>query len=367
MEVSELNLVNTMFETSQNPYENQPNPERPPDTAVNIQQGRMPLRNNFNTPRSLSASTIDSSPPSEMDYAERVATLNNCMDVEMSNSPMDYTRNIVLQQMHSDNEVVPNASCQVNLSTLPVPLSNIPYKANAPADPNLWDGHFGTISLFGINKFLQSNTQNISCSLICMAEFVKQRNITNCNGNKITQIDSFSEAALTFIQAIHKAGWDKLNMVNKTSLRHNIKMQFAEAGPPNNNKGKRNLVKRNPPPIPPHLPQKQLEEVRNRLEQRKTNKKSTKSYVQALSLASDILKLRDAFLVLPNKKIIEIHKAMLNKEPSKGKKIQFTTKGPSRKQAIIPIPSQQADIIMSNAGFHVSSINSWLKGIKSTF
>jgi len=103
MEAPELNLVNTMFETSQNPYENWINPKRPPDTAVNIQWGRMPLRNNFNTPRSPSALTMDSSPPSEMDYAKRVATLNNRMDVEMSNSSVDYTRNIVLQQTHGDN------------------------------------------------------------------------------------------------------------------------------------------------------------------------------------------------------------------------------------------------------------------------
>ena len=117
---------------------------------------------------------------------------------------------------------MPNASCQSDLSMLPVPPSTIPYEANALAEPNLWDSHFSTISLFGMNKFLQSNAQNISCSLIYIAEFVKQRNITNHDGNKITQIDSFSEAALTFIQTIYEAGWDKLNAVNKSSLRHNI-------------------------------------------------------------------------------------------------------------------------------------------------
>ena len=60
--------------------------------------------------------------------------------------------------------------------------------------------------------------------------------------------------------------------------------------------------------------------------------------MQALSPASDILKLRDVFPALPNKKIIEIHKTTLNKKPPKDKKIQFTTKGLSRKQAIILIP-----------------------------
>ena len=366
MEAPELNFANTMTETSRNPYENRINPERPPDTAVNIQWGRNTIRNNFSTPCSHSASTMDSSPLSEMDYAKRVATLNNQMDVEMSNPVGEGTRNCTPQQMQDDHKAVLTTSCQHDSSTLLVPPSTIPYEANAPADPNLWDGYFGATSLFGTNEFLLNDAWNISSSLIRIAEFVKQRNTTNWDGNKITQIDSFGEAALTFIQAIHKAGWDKLNLANNISLRQNIQMQFVIAGPPSNDKGKRSLVAKVPPPIPTRLPKKQIEEAKKHWEKRKINNKSTKSFAQAASPASDILKLRDAFLVLPNKKIIEIHNATLNKEPIKGRKIQSTTKGPSRKQAIVPIPLVQANIIMNNAGFHVSSINSQLKGIKST-
>jgi len=49
----------------------------------------------------------------------------------------------------------------------------------------------------------------------------------------------------------------------------------------------------------------------------------------------------------------------------KGKKIQSTTKGPSRKQAIVPLLGQHINSIMNNAGFHVSSINGLLKNLKS--
>jgi len=49
----------------------------------------------------------------------------------------------------------------------------------------------------------------------------------------------------------------------------------------------------------------------------------------------NILKLRDTFPALPNKKIIKIHNAVFNKLMNKDKKIQITTKGLSRKQAII--------------------------------
>jgi len=128
------------------------------------------------------------------------------MDIEMFNPVGEGTRNCTSQQMQDDHKAALTTSCQNNSSTLPVPLSTIPYKANAPADPNLWDGYFGATSLFGTNEFLLNDAQNILLSLICIAEFVKQRNIINRDGNKITQIDSFGEAVLTFIQAIYEAG-----------------------------------------------------------------------------------------------------------------------------------------------------------------
>ena len=129
----------------------------------------------------------------------------------------------------------------------------------------------------------------------------------------------------------------------------------------------RNPIEKIPPRIPTQLPPKQVEEVRKRMEQRKNKKnQAPKSYAQASSPAADVLKLKDAFLTLPNKKIIEIHNASLNKTNTKGKKIQYITKGPSRKQAIVSLLGQYTTTIMNNAGFHVSSINSHLKGLKST-
>jgi len=51
----------------------------------------------------------------------------------------------------------------------------IPYQANQPADPQLWNGNFSPISLFGINKFLTSDAKNIvgNCSLLRIAAFIK--------------------------------------------------------------------------------------------------------------------------------------------------------------------------------------------------
>ena len=286
----------------------------------------------------------------------------------MADPMTDYSCAYLPQDPHVYNEAAPIDSSQSAPSTLPVPPSAIPYEANILADPNLWDGHSRPISLFGTNEFLQSNARNVSCSLIRMAKFIRQRNITDHNGNKIPQIDSFGQAAFDFITAIYEAGWDKLYTLDKNTLRHKIQMQFSDLAPQVQNTDKRNPVERIPPPIPKRLPRKQVEEVKKCLEQKKTRGKNpAKSYAQVSSPANDILKLRDAFPALPNKKIIEIYNTSLNvTQPKDKKKISITIKGPSRKQAIVPLLSQHVNSIMNNTGLYINSINGLLKGIKST-
>jgi len=55
--------------------------ERPEDNAYNIYHGHSLSQTSANKPRSNFPSPMDDSPPSEMDYAERVTSENN---VEMS-------------------------------------------------------------------------------------------------------------------------------------------------------------------------------------------------------------------------------------------------------------------------------------------
>ena len=50
------------------------------------------------------------------------------------------------------------------------------------------------------------------------------------------------------------------------------------------------------------------------------------------------LKIKEAFPTLPNKKVLEMHNAAFAQPVNKTKKVQYTTKGPSRKQVIIPVP-----------------------------
>jgi len=309
---------------------------------------------------------MDSSPPSEMDYAERINIENNGMDIETLDQEMEglYSSapSVNMLQTPPQNKEVSNSI------TAPVTPAAIPYEANSPADPNLWDSHFGPVSLFGTNEVLQNDTCNISCSLIQIAQFIRQRNISNHDSNTIPQLNSFGDAAFDFISAIHEAGWNKLNTSDNKHIGNKIKEQFGHQPPANREKTK-NLMKRTPLQIPQRLPPKQVEEIRKKLDQRKSKRKLSlpMSYAQASSQAADILKLKDAFLALPNKKIVEIHNAALNVPQPKGKnKRSFTTKGPSRKQAIVPLLDQHVKSIMNNAGMHINSINGLLKNVKSS-
>jgi len=112
-----------------------------------------------------------------------------------------------------------------------------------------------------------------------------------------------------------------------------------------------------PPPIPPCPSKEQMENSKKRQEAHSTKGKSSPyllmSYAQATNAAVSILKIKEAFPALPNKKILEIHNMAFPKPDNKEHKIQHTTKGPSRKQAIISTSDNIKDTIMEDANTHI--------------
>jgi len=86
-----------------------------------------------------------------------------------------------------------------------------------------------------------------------------------------------------------------------------------------------------------------------------------------ISIALNILKIKEAFPALSNRNILEIHNMAFSKQNrNKERKIQPTMKEPSRKQAIIPTSSKLTKTIMEDANSYVFQINVLLKNIKST-
>ena len=75
---------------------------RPDDTALSIQRGRPPSCASTESSRSSSPSLMDDSPPSDCDYAKRVAVQNN-MDIEADDAlpsagPQKYDFAMLLSQ-----------------------------------------------------------------------------------------------------------------------------------------------------------------------------------------------------------------------------------------------------------------------------
>jgi len=87
----------------------------------------------------------DSSPPSEVDYAEHVAA--NCnMDIEITDLSLPLAENATCFafSLPASNpcvslEEAPNSaiSSNIDISTKPSPPEVIPYSMNVPADPSL--------------------------------------------------------------------------------------------------------------------------------------------------------------------------------------------------------------------------------------
>jgi len=208
----------------------------------------------------------NSSPSSEIDYAERVAT--NCNihieTMDFSLPPVENATRFSFSLPASNPRVpleeAPNSIniSDIDLSAEPSPPEVIPYSVNVPVNSSLWDGSFMVTSLFGTNEFLSSDINNIMCSLQCMACFLRQQNVKDWNANNIRQLDPFGESAWDFISAIFKSGWDTLATTNKSSIRDNLAKEFGKTTkpPPNVNICHGVHISKVPPLSLPALPRK---------------------------------------------------------------------------------------------------------------
>jgi len=78
-----------------------------------------------------------------------------------------------------------------------------------------------------------------------------------------------------------------------------------------------------------------------------------------------MLKIKETFLNLPNKKIEEMQKIINSLKDKSKPKINITTKNPLRKQVIVPMNTDLAKKFIKDSSLHVVNINHALKAIKS--
>jgi len=94
--------------------------------------------------------------------------------------------------------------------------------------------------------------------------------------------------------------------------------------------------------------------------------KTTKFYTQASkppANTAEVLKIKKAFPALNTEKIDQVNNIIKGTTKPKPR-IQMTTKGPSRKQIIIPISKENVDSFIKNSSLHVTNINMQLRNAK---
>jgi len=94
-----------------------------------------------------------------------------------------------------------------------------------------------------------------------------------------------------------------------------------------------------------------------------------KSYAQAsksnLSKVEDILRVKQAFPSLSADEVRKILKVKNSSEGKKKLKLNMTTRGPSRKEVIIPMTKSNAELIMKSVHKQITNINEHLKNSNS--
>jgi len=178
---------------------------------------------------------------------------------------------------------------------------------------------------------------------------------------------------------VYQANWDSFYTDNKaTTLRAKISFKFTPRIAPNTSKSNKDTTKHIPVtiekvPLPPPLLAKSKKEVNIISKYFQNNKPSVELKKPAMSYAqaskptvnmSEVLKIKEMLLTLNAEKIDQISnivKGNLKPKP----RIQMTTKGPSRKQVIIPISSKNNSNFMKNSATHVVNINRLLRNTKS--
>ena len=218
-----------------------------------------------------------------------------------------------------------------------------------------------------------------------MARYIANKKVNSSKANDLSDFDGIGDSIWNFISSMYQANWDLLYTDNKTTtLRAKISSKFSPRIAPPTNKNNKETTK---PvlatidkvlPLPP-LPVKSKREVNVISKYFQNNKplaevkKPTKTKKPAMSYAqafkpsantSEVLKIKKAFLALNAKKIDQIN-SIVKGNPKPKPQIQMTTKGPSRKQVIVPMSSENNSIFMKNSALYMTNINRQLQNTKS--
>ena len=264
----------------------------------------------------------------------------------------------------------------------------LPYDPQAPTELELWSGSFHPISLHSSIEHLASDAKTVKVTLNFLAKYIQGKQVDGNKVNDIEDFDGMGDSIWNFISAVYASKWDALYTDKKTNnLRSKISSKFTLCVPSLNGNSKKESPKLvpvtvNKAPPPPPLSAKSKKEVNVISKYFKTRKpesseknngtnpsssQNSRSYAQVsktTSSTSEVLKIKEAFPTLNANKIDQVNN-IVNRKNQQKPRLQSTTKGPSRKQIIIPMSSGNISSFMKNSSLHVANINRELCNAKT--
>ena len=281
-----------------------------------------------------------------------------------------------MRPMSGNNEAFPtHASHEESIINI-----QLLYNSQVPMEPDLWSRSFHPISLHSSIEHFALDLKSIKDSLNFMAKYIANKQINSKEVNNLKDFNGMGDTIWNFILLVYEAKWDALHMDNNTNtLRMKISSKFTLRATPSKNNNKKEIAK--PVPIsigktslsPLLLPAKSKTEINTISKYSKGNKTTTnstkliKSYAQALkqtASTSKVLKIKESFPAL-NANQIDWVNNIIKSNPKPKLYIQMTTKGPSRKQVIVPISNNNNNLFIKNSVTHITNINRLLRNAKS--
>ena len=243
-----------------------------------------------------------------------------------------------------------------------------------------WDGSHHALSVFRTEKSLDKDSEMIYNSLSRMRSFIKHH--PNPTEREVTVV---VEKLWGLIDIIYAAKWDSVpfnkdkNMTIRKCVGDHIVPYYTQNQPSTESS---NTTKMNTPPPPPSAeaaPSPSVNTPRappppNKNVESTTKKDSIpsnlkKSYAQAsksnLSRIEDIVRVKEAFPALSADEVEKVLKIKNSRGNNKKPKINMTTRGLSRKEVIIPMAKNIAELIVNSAHTHITNINKCLRNAKS--
>jgi len=253
----------------------------------------------------------------------------------------------------------------------------LPYDPNAPTNSEIWNGGFYPISLHSSIEHIVSDTKNIKDSLKFMAKYITSKQIKPSKANDMMDFVGIGDVVWNFISSVYESNWDALHTDNKSNtLRRKIAAKFTPKTQTAPKKPIKETSKSTPasiekilPPIPAKS-QKEINVISKYFKNKQmeiTNPGNSKLYAQASKQStstSDVIKIKNMFPSIGTKKIDQINE-IIKGSPKPKHQINITTKGPSYKQVIFLMSSDNRDKLMKNSAIHIANLNRNLNNMKS--